>query len=469
VATRAIGIALRRESKWLQSIDVHGVNLAATTGACTLCLPTIDRVENPAEVRVGEDVRFNVWLNCHGGRGEVGLRVSRLELLEPTKIVDLSGLAPCDQYSVRVDFGPIRFTEPGTYAWEATLKAGGHEEARSGVVSVLGGASNRSSEGVVVEERWVKGLGFVRVEAPSVMEPGREYEVVYQVSVDRGEFERLLWVLREICGLLCTLPWSQPYMPSALCRACGAEKFYVSAYGGLRGYKLLPEGSWGVSAFVALGLQTVHYSVPVGLRTYLVGSEIAELVSLHYVLDGVPPFSLSDIESRGFPYSLKVTPIGATPASLAGGSSLELRYRVELVPNEKYAGLFNLYGARAVYNSTVFAEDILSGLEASLRALQAARSGDEQRVSQLEGELSSCRSDLARLEGELESCRQALYGCGKQGESYGSPAHGSQPSGVEAGAYRAACIALVFLSAAAVLLAYELGRSRAVRATGAPR
>ncbi|WP_460024564.1 hypothetical protein [Infirmifilum sp. SLHALR2] len=282
----------------------------------------------------------------------------------------------------------------------------------------------------VVEERFVKGLGKVRVEVPSVIEPGKKYTVSFRVEVNREEVKKLLWLLEQVCRLLCTLPQTASYMPSALCRACGYEKLYVTGYGGLRGYAV-PGDKIGIAAFVALGLQQVYYSVPISSQTYLVGSEVSEIFSVHYVIEGPPPLSLSDLESRGPPYSLRLTPLGPAAQELTGAQgTFELRYEVELVPNAAYATLFDLSVGRAVYNSTQYTDDTLPQASAVLAALQ-----ELGKASQLEGELAStrseleqCRRDAEELGAALQRCEQELQRCKQELSTAGSTQPATQPS-----------------------------------------
>ena len=413
VDAESLGHALFRGGEWLQSIDIHGLNVSAVMSgvACILVLrpPEIEDVEAPPKTSISQDVRFSVWVSSGVWPISVELDVGELKL---SKRVKVQGLEPCNHYVVRVDFGPIHFSEPGEYKWRVVARADGYVDSRSGSLEVKAGEENK----VVVVKR-IKGLGIVSVEAPRVMKPGREYEFTYRVDINWEEVERLLWILGEICKLLCSLPQTRPYMPSAMCKACGAEKLYLGVHGGLRAYLLLPDGHPGLAVFISLGLQQVQYSLPLSPHTHLVGSQVSELISLHYVITGVPPLSLEDLESKGAPYSLKVTPLTTAPTDLTRveGGAVVLRYRVELVPSEEYAGVLPLYEARAVYNGTHYTEDLLSDAEAMLEALQAVSGANceelQQRVSQLGGELEECKSRLEELINETRKCCGELSEC----------------------------------------------------------
>jgi len=159
-------------------------------------------------------------------------------------------------------------------------------------------------------------------------------------------------------------------MPESLCQKCGDLSSYLVLHGGVRAYAG-ESGSGGVAFFLALGLQQTYGTIPAGPNRYLVFSNIDEFFAIYYVVKGLPPLSLTDLESKGAPVSLKITPLGSESYRLTGGEEeITLRYKIQLVPNTAY--MFNFDNVTAEYSQLQYSDDILSRVEALSAAVERA-------------------------------------------------------------------------------------------------
>ncbi|ABL87245.1 hypothetical protein Pisl_0061 [Pyrobaculum islandicum DSM 4184] len=123
---KSLGIALWQGGRWLQSVDIHNLRFW-TACLCVPRPPTIEGVDHPSVAKVGEDVRFHVWLNWCGNRQEeVRLQIGGVEVVKKASINYTCPLR------VRVDFGPFRFEKPGVYNWTVRTQA----DVRSGSIKI---------------------------------------------------------------------------------------------------------------------------------------------------------------------------------------------------------------------------------------------------------------------------------------------------------------------------------------------
>ena len=344
---------------WVQSVDIYGVN-----AVCTMAYkcPEIDKVEVERGGEPGGG-RVRVYVKSPSQRMRVALDIGGMYV---EKEVEQPFATACT--TLRVDFGPYDFPQ-GTCGRVRVYGDCGMVErqvcaqsADSNVVVV------RVAD--VVEEKYVKGIGIVKVKAPHVLKVGEEYLTEFNIRVNREELGRLIQLIKRVCQLLCQLPWSKPFMPESLCQKCSDLSSYLVLHGGVRAYAS-ESGSGGVALFLALGLQQTYGTIPAGPNRYLVFSNIDEFFAIYYVVKGLPPLSLTDLESKGVPISLKITPLGPESYRLTGGEEeITLRYKIQLVPNTEY--MLNFNNITAEYSKLQYSNDILSRVEALSAAVERA-------------------------------------------------------------------------------------------------